>query len=503
MGRKLRYIPDGGALVEVTCRTLQGRPLLRPSPELNDITAGILGRAQRLYPVDLVTFVQMSTHYHLLLGVDDAKRLARFVGYFNSNLAREVGRLTGWTGKIWERHLVPGRMGFPRTWHLVPLQLAPLWSPDVGDFAYISRGPSLLRVRPLQDHLERAREQALLNSMLSHLRRQRQSADWSVGRKPFYQQRRIESAVDSLLEIDSLLVEKLGHQAPILREVRQDLQRVITDLNHADDLTTEEPKVRSTLDKVRAEVRSVNVSGIAFGLVTIVSLLLTVPSINWYLFGSECPVVETQSKTARNGTEPAKTQVGCIEATPSPEEPSAQPRPEGRANTDHTGRVHPARGGRPVLSGSPRTSKPVLPPSLPKVAVPSEEPEPSSLGPSGPGSETVIPKKRLAPEVPVEGLGFPAPPRPPKEVLPVMSTRVSPECPKAQGELFRGLVDVNVLVAIDGHVKQTRTGEGIPAGSARAASRAARRSSFKTGTRGGVPAEMWVLVRYDFSSCSQ
>jgi putative transposase len=103
MGRKLRYIPDGGALAEVTCRTLQGRPLLRPSPELNDIAAGILGRAQRLYPVDLVAFVQMSTHYHLILGVKDAKRLARFVGYFNSNLAREVGRLTGWTGKIWER----------------------------------------------------------------------------------------------------------------------------------------------------------------------------------------------------------------------------------------------------------------------------------------------------------------------------------------------------------------------------------------------------------------
>jgi hypothetical protein len=49
MGRKLRYIPDGGALVEVTCRTLHGRLLLRPSPELNDIAAGILGRAQRLY----------------------------------------------------------------------------------------------------------------------------------------------------------------------------------------------------------------------------------------------------------------------------------------------------------------------------------------------------------------------------------------------------------------------------------------------------------------------
>ncbi|HTG35666.1 MAG TPA: transposase [Thermoanaerobaculia bacterium] len=103
MGRKLRYIPEGGALVEVTCRTLQGRLLLRPSPELNDIAAGVLGRAQRLYPVDIVAFSLMSTHYHLIVRAENAKRLARFAGYFNSNLAREVSRLTGWTGKIWDR----------------------------------------------------------------------------------------------------------------------------------------------------------------------------------------------------------------------------------------------------------------------------------------------------------------------------------------------------------------------------------------------------------------
>ena len=103
MGRKLRYIPDGGALVEVTCRTLHGRLLLRPSPELNDIAAGILGRAQRLYPVELILYSLSSNHYHLILWTKDAKRLSEFTGYFNSNLAREVSRLTGWTGKIWER----------------------------------------------------------------------------------------------------------------------------------------------------------------------------------------------------------------------------------------------------------------------------------------------------------------------------------------------------------------------------------------------------------------
>jgi hypothetical protein len=70
---------------------------------VGNLTKGILGRAQRLYPVDLVAFVQMSTHHHFILEVDDAKRLARFVGCLRSNLAREVGRLTGWTGKIWDR----------------------------------------------------------------------------------------------------------------------------------------------------------------------------------------------------------------------------------------------------------------------------------------------------------------------------------------------------------------------------------------------------------------
>src|SRR5690349_1680223 len=51
MSRRLRYIPEGGSLVEVTCRTLHSRFLLRPGPELNDLVVGDLGRAQRLYEV--------------------------------------------------------------------------------------------------------------------------------------------------------------------------------------------------------------------------------------------------------------------------------------------------------------------------------------------------------------------------------------------------------------------------------------------------------------------
>jgi hypothetical protein len=52
MERRLRYLPrEGSGLVEVTCRTLQGRFLLTPSTQLNEIILGALGRAQELYPV--------------------------------------------------------------------------------------------------------------------------------------------------------------------------------------------------------------------------------------------------------------------------------------------------------------------------------------------------------------------------------------------------------------------------------------------------------------------
>ena len=103
MSRRLRYIPEGGALVEVTCRTLHSRFLLRPSPALNDIVVGVLGRAQRKYPIRCCFFVFASGHFHLLLDVDDAHQLSRFMRYVNSNLARKIGRLVGWREKIWSR----------------------------------------------------------------------------------------------------------------------------------------------------------------------------------------------------------------------------------------------------------------------------------------------------------------------------------------------------------------------------------------------------------------
>jgi REP element-mobilizing transposase RayT len=103
MPRKLRHIPEGGSLVEVTCRTVQSRLLLTPRAFVREIVIGILARAKRMYPVQLVCFTCVSNHYHCLAWCEDAHRLAEFMGYVNSNLAREVGRLADWKEKFWGR----------------------------------------------------------------------------------------------------------------------------------------------------------------------------------------------------------------------------------------------------------------------------------------------------------------------------------------------------------------------------------------------------------------
>jgi REP element-mobilizing transposase RayT len=89
--------------VEVSNRTIQGRFLLRPSPELNEVIIGVLGRAQRRFGLRIFAFQFLSDHYHLLLWVDDAQQLAGFMEYFGGNLAREAGRASSWRGKFWTR----------------------------------------------------------------------------------------------------------------------------------------------------------------------------------------------------------------------------------------------------------------------------------------------------------------------------------------------------------------------------------------------------------------
>ena len=103
MGRKTRYMPPEYEVHEASTRTIQGRYLLRPGPEVNEIVRGILARAHRMYEIDLFATTFLSNHYHLLLGSATVEETADFMAYLNGNIARKVGKLHGWSGSFWQR----------------------------------------------------------------------------------------------------------------------------------------------------------------------------------------------------------------------------------------------------------------------------------------------------------------------------------------------------------------------------------------------------------------
>jgi REP element-mobilizing transposase RayT len=102
MPRPLRFIPQH-SLVEITTRTLQGRLLLKPSPELNDLILGVIGKAQDTYKMVIHDFVVVSNHAHLLASPTCAQHLARFMQFLNANIAKEVSRLYNWPERVWSR----------------------------------------------------------------------------------------------------------------------------------------------------------------------------------------------------------------------------------------------------------------------------------------------------------------------------------------------------------------------------------------------------------------
>ncbi len=101
MGYEPRDVPPN-SMVEITMRTVQGRMLLRPSPELDARILAVLGRALFLFPVLLHAFVYMSNHAHLLLTTLDGKQLASFLQHLNRNVTVAVQEVTGWEGPVWQ-----------------------------------------------------------------------------------------------------------------------------------------------------------------------------------------------------------------------------------------------------------------------------------------------------------------------------------------------------------------------------------------------------------------
>ena len=102
--RPLRFLPEGGGLVEVTTRTLHGKLLIKPTPECKEIVEGVLGRALWKYPrIGLVGYWFLSNHYSLLVTTPDEQTLSAFMSHLNGNLARELGRLFKHRERFWSR----------------------------------------------------------------------------------------------------------------------------------------------------------------------------------------------------------------------------------------------------------------------------------------------------------------------------------------------------------------------------------------------------------------
>ncbi len=86
----------------VTNRCLQRRFLLTPSPKLNRIILGCLGRAVCKHGVKLFAYVFMSNHFHMVVRAPRLN-LHAFLMMFQSSLAREVNRLLGRTGTVFPK----------------------------------------------------------------------------------------------------------------------------------------------------------------------------------------------------------------------------------------------------------------------------------------------------------------------------------------------------------------------------------------------------------------
>jgi hypothetical protein len=91
MGWPLRMFHEEGYYF-VTSRCFQGRLLLRPSQEVNEVVGGVLARAvaQSAGTVRLHAFTFASNHFHLLVWAQGAA-LAGFMQYLRANLSRKVG----------------------------------------------------------------------------------------------------------------------------------------------------------------------------------------------------------------------------------------------------------------------------------------------------------------------------------------------------------------------------------------------------------------------------
>ncbi len=100
-----RHVAQGGTLVEITSRVIQGRYLLRPDKRgrVNELILGVIGRAQKLTAMPIVAISVLSTHLHILAIPKDALQMAKFMKHAAGNISDEIGRIHDWPGSLFVR----------------------------------------------------------------------------------------------------------------------------------------------------------------------------------------------------------------------------------------------------------------------------------------------------------------------------------------------------------------------------------------------------------------
>jgi REP element-mobilizing transposase RayT len=92
---------------QVISRVFQGRHLLRPCDELNDIIIGVVARALELFPsVKLYALAFMSNHLHMMLQ-GASHEVPSFIGFVKREISRRWGGRddVNWPGTMWHEYL--------------------------------------------------------------------------------------------------------------------------------------------------------------------------------------------------------------------------------------------------------------------------------------------------------------------------------------------------------------------------------------------------------------
>jgi putative transposase len=154
MSKTIRYVSPH-SLVDLSCRCMQGRFLLRPSKLLNQLILGVLVLALRGTNIKVHSFCVLSNQWHLLVSIPSTWAMAQAMKFFQGNTSKEVGRLHRWRGTLWSSPYRPTKVDDDEASQIARLRyhLAQgakeglVWNPK--DWPGIHSARALIEGRPL------------------------------------------------------------------------------------------------------------------------------------------------------------------------------------------------------------------------------------------------------------------------------------------------------------------------------------------------------------------